>query len=59
MKSFCKEVKAEFKKISWIPKNKLMKELGNLSIITLILTLCIFLSDNIFSYIVSAILSLI
>lgn len=58
MNNLMKNIKAEFRKISWPTKENLIKDTRDALIMGAILTLFIFFFDSGFSYIVNYILTL-
>lgn len=58
MKEFLKEVKIETKKINWTSKKKLVSLFKTTFLSTIIITLMIFLFDNLFSQVVTFVINL-
>ena len=58
MKEFLKEIKIEFKKINWTSKKKIIILFKTTFLATMIMTLTIFLFDNLFSQMVTLIINL-
>lgn len=58
MKNFVKNIKGEFRKISWPTKENLFKETRIALILAIVLTLLIFFFDSGFSWICNYLMSL-